>query len=356
MRLAQTIALLLVTSLATKTHAGETTSTSFRAMGTRISVQLIGGAKPSGKHALAEVRNLFEHRHRAWYPWRPDARLARINRRFARGRTAAASAALIRLLRRARSLEQRSGGRFNPAIGGLIRAWGFDHPPPYDTPPPSPTQRLFWLAMRPSLTDLRLGDDRIRSTNPAVRLDLGGIAKGATVAAALDQLRSAGADASLVNAGGDVAGFGTGRDEPWRIGIRDPAGGVLASLELGARREAVFSSGDYERYRTSEDGERRGHVLDPRTGEPARGAIQATVVSDDATKADAAATALLVAGAHDWRRTAEAMGLTAAMIIDRSGTIRMSRDFAERVSLRNDTQREVIVRPLAGQSSDTDPD
>ena len=44
------------------------------------------------------------------------------------------------------------------------------------------------------------------------------------------------------------------------------------------------------------DGQRYGHVLDPRTGWPAAGVLSATVVTGSAADADALSTAFLVAG------------------------------------------------------------
>lgn len=340
-RLAYGLALLALA--AADTGAAAQVRTAFHAMGTRVTIEAHGTDTAALEAATQRARQLIERRHRSWYPWRPDSRLARINRRLASGEAAPASDELLALLRHARQLERRSGGRFNPAIGGLIRLWGFDQPPPYESPPPAPSAILAWTALRPSLDDLTLADSTIRSVNPAVRLDLGGIAKGAAVDAAVGTLRRADADAALVNAGGDVAGYGSPDGDPWRIGIRDPAQGVLAALVL-ADDEAIFSSGDYERYRAGGDGKRHGHVLDPRTGYPAAGAVHATVVAADPVLADAAATALLVAGREDWAATARRMGVEEVLIVDRAGTVRVSAELARRLEERTD--RTVQVRRL----------
>jgi len=337
----------LILAVAASTVRAETTELAerFRSMGTIIDIRAFGGDEAHLSEGIEHVRRLFERRHRRWYPWRPDAALARVNRQLRAGQPAKADNELIELLREARRVEQASGGRFNPAIGGLVRLWGFDQPPPYADRAPSDATIQDWLASQPSLSDLVLRNGRIESNNKAVQLDLGGIAKGATVHRAVELFRDAGAHAALVNAGGDLRVFGQPPGRNWRIGIRDPNDGVLATLEPTSG-EAVFSSGDYERYQETGDGGRRGHVLDPRTGEPAQGAIHATVVTDDATRADAAATALLVAGADEWRSTARAMGLNSVMIIDADGTVRVSRRLAERLEWR-DRQRERVVRELA---------
>ena len=91
----------------------------------------------------------------------------------------------------------------------------------------------------------------------------------------------------MINAGGDVVAFGEPQPgRPWRIGVRDPrsAGGLLTVVELDA---AVATSGVYERGH---------HILDPRTGLPARGLLSASVTGPELALADALATGLFASG------------------------------------------------------------
>jgi len=126
-----------------------------------------------------------------------------------------------------------------------------------------------------------------------------GLVKGRAVERAVAELRRHGLRDVAVGGGGDVVvrGDAPGR-RGWRVGVRDPRagtgsvavarpdGGLLATVSL-AGPGAVATSGTSERGR---------HVLDPRTGRPARGLLQATVVGPDLAAADALATALLAAG------------------------------------------------------------
>lgn len=89
-------------------------------------------------------------------------------------------------------------------------------------------------------------------------------------------------------------------DRPWRVGIRDPRGAPSALLgwvepDTRAGPVSVSTSGDYERF-FERGGVRYHHILDPRTGWPARGARAATVISRDATLGDALSTAVMVLG------------------------------------------------------------
>jgi thiamine biosynthesis lipoprotein len=118
-------------------------------------------------------------------------------------------------------------------------------------------------------------------------VDPTGLAKGWIAERALEQLRRAGIEAAMVNAGGDVAAFGQPEPaRPWRIGIRDPrrAEPFVAVVEL---RGAVATSGAYERGH---------HVLDPHSGRPADGLLSASVSGPDLALADALSTGLFAAG------------------------------------------------------------
>ena len=118
---------------------------------------------------------------------------------------------------------------------------------------------------------------------------------------------------------------------PWRVGIRDPrAVRTLAWLELND--ESVATSGDYERFFLV-NGKRIHHLLDPRTGRPAGHTIAVTVIANDATLADAASTALFIAGPDQWQNVARAMGVDQALRVDASGQIQVTRKLQARLQL-----------------------
>jgi len=138
----------------------------------------------------------------------------------------------------------------------------------------------------------------------------------------------------VINAGGDLSVIGQHKDRAWNIGIRDPrANKILASVEV-KNDESVFTSGDYERlyfYR----GKRYHHILDPRTGYPTQDARSVTVIHADAGLADAAATALFVAGSKHWQKTAKKMGLKYVMLIDANGDIHITPAMQLRIKFLN---------------------
>jgi thiamine biosynthesis lipoprotein len=169
---------------------------------------------------------------------------------------------------------------------------------------------------------------RVSSRNPAVRLDFGGFAKGYSVGEAVQMLASDGIENLIINAGGDLCVRGKHGRRPWRIGIRHPTtAGVLASIELEGSA-CVFTSGGYERF-FEYNGERFHHILDPRTGYPAPQVSSVTVLAQDPALADAAATALFVAGPGEWQNVALAMGIDDVLLVDEAGNAYITPELAE---------------------------
>jgi thiamine biosynthesis lipoprotein len=114
---------------------------------------------------------------------------------------------------------------------------------------------------------------------------------------------------------------------------------MLASVAI-RDDESVFTSGDYERYFTY-DGQRYPHILDPRTGYPARDNISVTVIHTQAALADAAATALIVAG-EQWPEIAASLGIDRVMLMRADGQIEMTPAMTEQVRFSNPSSEPVI--------------
>ncbi|MHC4140260.1 MAG: FAD:protein FMN transferase [Planctomycetota bacterium] len=121
--------------------------------------------------------------------------------------------------------------------------------------------------------------------NTGTQIDLGGIGKGYAVDRAASVLKQNGINSALINFAGNIYAFGTppGKDL-WVIGLQHPreSEGLLGSFEI--KDKAVSTSGDYEKFFTIE-GKRYSHIIDPRTGNPVKGIVSVTIVTDSATRA-----------------------------------------------------------------------
>lgn len=312
----------------------------FYIFGTVMGVTLWADSESRAQQAFTSLQARFQTMHEDWHAWNPGE-LTEINRAFAEGRSAQASTGIVELVRRSQALEEASEGRFNPAIGGLIGLWGF-HTSDYPIlgPPPDRATIDALLQLRPSSRDIEIDGNTLYSKNPAVQLDFGGIAKGYAIDIACAMLREQGIENAVVNAGGDLRAMGRHGERPWRIAVRAPAGGIIGSLETGPD-EAVFTSGNYERFR-QQDTERYPHILDPRTGWPVRDLASVTVITSEGLLADAAATAITVAGLDEWTRVAQALGLEQVLVVDGDGTVYMTPAISGRIELEPGTRAEIV--------------
>jgi thiamine biosynthesis lipoprotein len=298
------------------------------AFGTLIDISFYGVPPDDARQAVQAVDTLFQKQHNDWHAWQRGA-LDTLNQAIASGRSTETDPSIIQLIRLGQQFETSSNGLFNPAIGHLLGLWGFQQDEPATTVP-DPAAIAAWLNDKPSSLQVNIDQKRIHSRNPRVKLDFGGFAKGYSVDKAVALLERRGIHNLIVNTGGDLCLRGRHGDRPWRIGIRSPEGtGILASIDMEGPR-CVFTSGDYERYFEA-DGQRYHHILDPRSGYPARSTRSVTVLSNDATLADAAATALFIAGPQEWASVARKMGVSEVLLIDSQGTAYITPSLARRI-------------------------
>jgi thiamine biosynthesis lipoprotein len=252
-----------------------------------------------------------------WNAWKPGD-LDDLNAALRNGRPHLTPPALRRIINSAAALETASQGHFNPAIGAWVGGWGFHDDVLRHGAGPDAATIARWRAQRPSLQQLRLRGSHVSSANRHAQLDFGAYAKGVALDWALDRLAHHGVRDALLNLGGNLAAMGQVDGRAWQVGIRDPHGPGLAATIAVQARQAVVTSGVYERWRLV-DGVRRTHILDPATGRSTTGLDSVTVVHRDAALADAAATALLVAGPQRWQAVAQRMGIAQALVIDGKG-------------------------------------
>jgi FAD:protein FMN transferase len=284
-------------------------------MDTSVAVKVYAGSRKEGAKiidaAFAEARRIEQ----IMEPQAGDGELARLNGEDGLG-PYRVSGDLAKVLSAALEASSGTDGAFDPTIGPVKWLWRFDEEgglPPHEL-----------IAEAMSMVDAKrveLSGDSLRLTVPDVKLDLGGAAKGYVVDRMIDVLRDGGAEAALVNAGGDIRSFGMKPGEKrWVIGVRHPRLSrtlVMESMALNA----VATSGDYERY-LMVDGVRYHHILDPRTGYPAHDCISVTVWARNAMHADVLATAVFVMGPERGLAYAErADNVEALIFYERDGAL-----------------------------------
>jgi FAD:protein FMN transferase len=306
-----------------------------RVFGTTVAVSIYGGTPERAARLSARVMAEFRRLHHKFHAWEPSA-LTALNEHIARGQPYQADAEMVALLKGAAALAGRADNTFNPAIGHLIRLWGFQSSE--ITPhAPEPAEIRHWLDADPRMSDLVFEGNRISSRNRAVMLDLGGYAKGYALDRAASLLRRAGVRAALINVGGNILAIGQPGARPWRVGIQDPRGpGMVATLAL-RDNEAVGTSGDYQRF-FMQDGKRHGHIIDPRSGASVDLLSAVTIVThggaDAGTRSDGYTKPLFIAGPQHWQAMAERLGLREVMLIDADGQVALTPAMRARLQAR----------------------
>jgi thiamine biosynthesis lipoprotein len=309
--------------------------------GTLVEITIQGEDEAKAQAAVSQVLADFDALHIALHAWEPGE-LNSINEAIAKA-TAAAPArveitdrwapTLLPILSEATALSERSDGLFNPAIGNLVRLWGF-HADSFQPRLPDPKEIKRLVTAQPRMSDLRLDGLHLEARNPAVRLDLGGYAKGYALDRAAATLKRQGIRNALVNIGGNIIALGKHGDRPWRVGIQHPRqGGALATLELHDG-EAIGTSGDYQRF-FDLDGKRYCHLIDPRSGWPVQHSQAVTVIARGehaGTLSDVASKPLFIAGPEGWRGMAAKMGISEALRVGADGQIQVTQAMAGRLA------------------------
>lgn len=341
------IALLLLASVSACQQEVETHKTSIFSFGTVIDVEVADVNAETAEKIFKSVEDDVRRMHILWHPWKPGP-LGRTNALCETGLTFSAAASVIPLIQDAQRLSLLSDNLFNPAIGRLIKLWGFQQDEFDKNTPPEPGAVQALVKANPKMTDISIHGVRFTCNNPAIRIDLGAIAKGYALEKIFANLKANYPIKNMViNAGGDLKALGKHGDRPWRVGIRDPLATdrntAIATINAQSG-DSIFTSGNYERYYIANN-KRIHHIIDPRTGYPAKGSLSVTVIHPDATTADAAATALFVAGPKDWVEIAKKMNIKYVMLIDEKNNVHITQAMLDRVEFINEPKSLFIVRP-----------
>lgn len=300
--------------------------------GTLVEMTLYHPDVKQAEAAIQQVEKEFFLFHKEWHAWEKGGIIGKINQAIAQSHSIRVPLSVKEFIIKSQNLTISSQKLFDPGIGKLIELWGF-HKETWSGPPPSEEVIQHWLVQRPSLLDIYFDGLTLYSKNDQVQLDFGGDAKGLAIDMALDIIAKAGIKSAIVNIGGDMKTLGLKNGQPWSVGIEDPSNpsSVKVAIQLNAG-ESIVTSGTYQRY-FEWQGQRYSHIINPNTGYPARGFTSVTVLNKDATTADAAATALLIAGPDNWLKIVESMGLSSVLCIDNQGKILQTKAMAKRSKL-----------------------
>jgi thiamine biosynthesis lipoprotein len=214
------------------------------------------------------------------------------------------------------TLQAETGGAMDPTVAPLIDAWGFGAD--RSVPPPDETtvERLRADVGMP-LVELDPAGRWVRKRRPGVRCSFSALAPGYAADQIASQLLGRGYRDFLVDVGGEFVARGRNAEgRIWQVAIERPqdAGRSIQRI-VALDNRALSTSGDYRNFRIV-GGRRVSHVLDPRTGRPVQHALASvTVLADEAVRADALSTALMVMGPDEAMAFAKSRTLAVLLVL-----------------------------------------
>jgi len=308
--------LLFLAVSCTAPHATELNRFEFNEpqMGVPFRIVLYAPDKPTADQAARAAFGRIKQLNDILSDYDTDSELSRLSQTAGSGRAVQVSADLWFVLKRAQELAQRTDGAFDVTVGPVVSLWRKARREKKLPDPAKLAEALKAVGYRKLVLDPQRHAARLLV--PYMRLDLGAIAKGYAVDAALKVLRARGVTRALVSGGGDmVAGDAPPGKRGWRI--------ELAPLDVTNAPPVRFvwlanaglaTSGDLFQH-LEIDGKRYSHIVDPHTGIGLTDHSLVTVIAPDGITADGLSTAISVLGPKGGARLVEKTTGAAAYMV-----------------------------------------
>jgi thiamine biosynthesis lipoprotein len=250
-------------------------------------------ADRAGVAVATEALNLIDKLEAQLSVFRESSEISFINREAAR-RAVLVEESLFDLLSLCKSLHEQTDGAFEVTAGALTRCWGF-----LKRSGRIPAAEELKHAQLLVGSDKLLLDDETRSvrfSRGGMEVNLGSIGKGYALDRVAASMRDRVASA-LLNAGASsMYAIGDGdRSDGWSVGLRHPRNKTRRLARLRLRDCSLSTSGSEEQF-FEHDGQRYGHLIDPRSGWPAQRMTSVSVIAQSAAISDALATAFYIGG------------------------------------------------------------
>lgn len=328
------IALLLLFSLSFVPAAG---AGIFRenasVMGTALEVTVDAATEGEARAVFLSVEREMRRIEEQMSEWLETSPVSAVNR-AAGERDVKVPKELFNVISAAVKVSELSGGAFDVTWASMRGLWDFR---PGHERVPGPEE----VKARIGLVDYRdIVLDPAESTvflkRKGMAIGLGGIAKGYAVDKAMELVLKSGITNAIIKAGGDMRVQGSGNGKAgWDVGIQDPRDRRRLMARLTLTNVSISTSGDYERFFVK-DGNLYHHIMDPRTGYPAREARSVTVIGPDTMTTDALSTAIFVLGPKKGMELVEKLAGIEAIIVDSSGAVSSSGAVELKFSVIND--------------------
>ena len=299
--------LLFGVKMAADTRAGQKTervaqaaklfTESRQAMGTVFTIYVYARSQEQAEALFEPAFDEIERLDRTLSNYEPESELSRMNR-LAGSEWVTTDPEVFSLLQTCLGYSKRSGGTFDITVGPLMRAWGFfrgqgHYPAPWELA--KAREKTGWQKVQ-----LDAASRAVHFAVHGMELDLGGIGKGYAVDRVIAILRAAGVKVAMVDAGSSTLyalGAPPGK-KGWVVRVPRPGDRSKTISTVLLKDESLSTSGSYEKFFRL-NGRTYCHIMDPRTGAPVEGMLQATVIAADGTTTEALSKPMFVMGIEE---------------------------------------------------------
>ena len=155
-------------------------------------------------------------------------------------------------------------------------------------------------------------------------IDLGAIAKGYVTDKLVKVFKDMNVKSAIIDLGGNIYAVGSKNNQPFKVGINKPFGNGELIGTVKAKDTSVITAGIYQRYK-EKNGKIYSHIMDPKTGKPVDNDLNSvTVISKDATAADALSTGFMVMGLNEGMALANKTNNIEAVFIDKDNKLHLT--------------------------------
>jgi len=282
--------------------------------------------------ALAEIRRLEA----LMTTWRDDSEISKINQAAGK-QPVIVGPETFEVIEKSLSVAKRSDGVFDISFEAMKDLWRFDENKVEEVPSQAAIDKGRALI---DYQKIKVDKDKrsVFLEKLGMRISLGGIAKGYGVDAASKVLSAEGLTSFYVQAGGDLYVRGKKPDgSPYRVGVRDPRGTGPSDFfaMIDVTDHSFSTAGDYERSFVK-DGKRWHHIIDPRSGYPARASRSVTVWAKDAFTADGIDDAIFILGPEKGLAICEEIEDCGAVVVDAKNKVWISKRLESKIQVLRD--------------------
>jgi FAD:protein FMN transferase len=284
-------------------------------MGTRMVVEVWADNQTQGNQYIDMVLDEMRRLDASMSTYKPSSEVSMVNAEAAK-HPVKITKELFDLLNKALEFSRLTEGAFDITYASVGYMYNF----PEHIKPTEQQIKSALPAVNYHHVVLDAKAQTVKFTQPGVRIDLGGIAKGYAVDRGIALLQAKGVTHALVTAGGDSRVIGDRFGKPWIIGIRHPDDKEKVIAEIPLSDTAFSTSGDYERY-FDENGQRYHHIIDPKTGHSASKVRSATIIAPTATETDGLSKTAFVLGPDEAMRIYNKLQNVDAILVAPDGRV-----------------------------------